>query len=171
MSRIQTTIDDLSLEKTQHRKIMLQVMRATGMRHGGPGTRARIRRHFNRNRFSTPGGPYGYRRRTAVTRKRKTRKGQDPNRPNVATGELMRSVISSSTVRATSTRWTWRAKANFSVNSQTRRRRAMPQWQRDELEAIAKSEIADDVKFMGQKYRTLARQGFGRRPKRRRKVG
>lgn len=154
--RIQTVVEREDLTDVVHKRIMRQVMEATGQRH----VTRRVGKHFQRNRETTPGGAYGYARRSKRTKAVKRRRGGDPNRPNYRTGEMMRHVQNNSKLTRTRDRWTWTARSPFALNLQRRL----------ELEAISRDEIASDTKFMETEYVRLARLP-GNVRKRKRKVG
>jgi len=155
--RIQTIVERHDLTPRNHGQVMNQINRRTGERHQGN----RVKKHFSRNNWSSPGGPYGIAPRSAQTIRRKRRLGIDPYRPNYQTGAMLAAIESSSTVRATQNKWTWQARNP---------RFPMTPWRRREIESIAKDEIAADTAFMGKEYARMAQQPRYQR-KRRRKVG
>ena len=62
-----------------------------------------LRRRFENNELTRPGGPLGYAKRTARYQKRKART-KHHQKPNVFSGELRAAVLSSARVTATQTR-------------------------------------------------------------------
>lgn len=154
---IQTLLEAQLVNKRGHGRILRQVNRELAVRHKNQ----RVARHFERNRFTNPGsGDYGFERRSKRWQIIKERSGADPKRPNVFSGSMRRGILSSGQVTATQHRWRWRARnPDF----------PLPDWQREEIEAIAQPEIDEDTRLMERRYRMLAaRPEFQRR--RRRKV-
>lgn len=156
--RIQSVIETNLLTVRGHGQIMRFINFQLGARH----QHSRVRKHFDRNAETNPAsGAYGYRARSRRWKAIKEKMGVDPLRPNVVKGDLRTSVLSSSVVRATQYLWSWKAKGSF----------RMPDWQRRELEAISKGEIADDTETMGRWYQQLADKHPEFKRQRRRKVG
>ncbi len=154
--RIKTVVDEFGLSPRPHAKIMREVMRETGNRHATQ----RIKRHFQRNKWTTPGGPYGYAKRTGRTLNRKRKLGVDPFRPNYQTGKLYAAILASSQLTATQYKWTWKGRNNYPLKADRRR----------ELQAISRDEITEDTTLMGRLYVQKAR-ALSKTRIRRRKVG
>lgn len=153
--RIQTVIEREDLTVPIHRKIAKQINRLLGARH----KRLRVRKHFARNAETNPAaGGYGFNRRSEAIKEKKRNLGRDPLRPNYFTGDLETAIVTSSRLTATSTRWSWRAKAH----------RPLPTRQRREIEAYAPAEEDDDARFFEDNYVRLAAQPWARRRRRRR---
>jgi len=137
---LQILIEQYDLPVGKHRSLLKGILERRGYQHKDK----RVPKHFNRNALTAPGGAYGYRPRASSTIKRKKKKGVDPYRPNVMTGELYNLVQSNGKVTATSNRWTWRTRGNA--------KRPLPDWQRRELEAYAPEEKQADMAAIEQEY-------------------
>jgi hypothetical protein len=147
------------LTPRRHGQIMNQIMHERAAHHGSK----RMQRHFNRNQWTSPGGPYRYRARSNRNIERKKRKGVDPYRPNVFTGDLYRMVMSTGKPTATQKHWTWRARGT--------KKRPIPEWQKQELEAIAPDERREDVSAIAKRYIQEANRPENKRVRRRRIKG
>lgn len=153
--RIQSVVESHDLTPRNHSRVLMEVNRIVGERH----RRKRLVKHFRRNHWTAPGGPYGYTPRSKSTLERKRRKGVDPYRPNFESGRTMAEVVSSSTLTARSKYWLVRARnGSFPLNAARRR----------ELEAISKDEVDADTKLMEKEYASKASQPQFRRKRRRR---
>lgn len=155
--RIQSVVDVHGLSPRIHGQVMKQINGEVGERHA----RLRIQKHFKRNSWTSPGGAYGYLKRTGRTLAMKRRKGSDPFRPNFYTGRMMAEILASSIVRKTQFQWTYQAR-NVSHPLKSERRR--------ELEAVSKDEIAADTSYMEKRY-TQQVQQLQRKRLRRSKYG
>ena len=148
-------VETADLTPRIHGRIMRDILRERGEHHG----RVRAPRRFNRNALTSPGGPLGFRARASSTIKRKKKKGVDPYRPNVLTGEMYGLVMSNAKVTATQNRWTWRTRGSAS--------RPLPDWQRREIEAYADVERREDVQEIFRTYTREANKPENRRQRRR----
>lgn len=147
------------LRPRDHGRVVRQMFRERGDYHA----KSRINRHFNRNQWTTPGGPYGYSKRSKQTVERKRRMGIDPHRPNYKTGTMYSQVKANSTVTATQNKWTWRSRGSQS--------RPLPDWQRRELEALAPDEKFEDIQFFMARYSELSVRPEYKRIRKRRITG
>ncbi|TWT49022.1 hypothetical protein KOR42_39380 [Thalassoglobus neptunius] len=153
--RVKSTLETDLVTARGARQINARMNAELGERHH----RKRVPRHFAKNRFTNPNsGAYGYFRRTIRTQEAKVKKGQDPLRPNYATGELFRAIMGSSKVRKTSTRWSWQARAH----------RKMTVTQRREIEAHAPEERKENIAYRERRFPQLAKQAQYRRKRKRR---
>ncbi len=144
------------LTKRNHNKILLIVNRKRGAEHA----RKRVPRHFAKNKWTNPvSGGYRYFRRSDKTKAAKERAGKDRLRPNFVSGDMQRSILNSSRVTATKSRWTWIAR-NMEFDLATHRKR--------EIEEMADDEIEDDTNILEEQYIRFARKDRFRRKRRRR---
>lgn len=140
-------------------KVHGQITTAMFEERGNYHKNKRVPRHFNRNRWTSPGGPYNYRARSQETIRRKKKRGVDAYRPNVMTGEMYGIVETNGRVIFNRNRWTWRSKGTT--------KRPLPDWQRRELEALAEEERREDVVFYFRTYTREANKPENRRLRRR----
>jgi hypothetical protein len=148
-------VEAYELRPRDHGRIVREMFRERGDYH----MNKRVPRHFNRNRWTSPSGPYGYRARSQQTIRRKKKKGVDAYRPNVMTGEMYGLVQSNGKVTATQNRWTWRSRGSA--------KRPLPDWQRRELEALAEDERREDINNYFRTYSREAMKPENRRLRRR----
>jgi hypothetical protein len=142
--------------------------------------RINLPKHFSNAPETSPGnGGYRYRRRSKRWNAIKLRK-YGHQIPNVARGTMRKTVLSSSRLTSTATRWRLYSKTpaiavkdergNVVLNKRTKRpkfTRATPYWQRAEIEAVSNKEIREFARM----YEDLFRRAVGSpRFKRKRKV-
>lgn len=159
IGRLSFLLETFDLTPLRHGQLNNRILEERGKYHQSK----RVQRHFNRNQWTSPGGPYRYTARSERTIKRKRRKGVDPYRPNVMTGEMYKLVQSNGNVTSTQHRWSWRTRGTP--------KRPLPDWQRREVEAISTDEINEDIEFIGKRYAQLAVTDQYRRLRRRRIKG
>lgn len=152
--RIDITYDEDLLTQASHRKILNQLFRESLEHH----KQVILPRHFKHVPETTPGGAYGFRKRSDRWLKKKKRMGK-PDEPNVFTGGLRSRVLGASKVRATFRRGTLTAKAPWPLT--TRRR--------SELEVVSNREQERMTKKIEKGYVKRANSPEFRR-KRRRKI-
>lgn len=141
---------DLVTPRT-HAKIMRDINRKQGEKHKSKT----ILKHFENVPETRPGGAYGYEKRGQRYAFRK-QKAKGHRRPNVFSGRMRETILSSSIVRATQTRWTFQAKNYFPMRLA----------QRDEIEAVAPGEIGQMVREMRADYINACNRPENRRRRR-----
>ena len=149
--------EDLVTERT-HKRILKQVNREIGVLHRN----RTLKKHFENNAETRPGGAYGYEARTKKYQIRKAKK-KGHQRPLSFTGEMRRTVTGSSRVTATQHRWRVYARTGKKLNLQ------LGQQIKNELEAVSEAEIDKYISLMEKRYVQLANQPQNRR-KRRKKL-
>lgn len=134
--------DTTLFTKRGHNKIMRLGNRQVARRHRD----RRMRRHFENNPDTRPGGAYGYEKRSRRWQILKAKK-TGTIRPLVYTGRLRASVLNTSRITATRKRWTYRARASFPLNPE----------RRDELQAVSPKERLEDAKLLEFLYARAAK--------------
>lgn len=156
VGKLDWLFDIFELRPRDHARITRDILRERGEYHG----KHRMPRHFNRNQWTSPGGPYRYRKRSKRNTDRKRKKGVDPSRPNYFTGQMYALVMANGKVTATQYQWRYRTKGTQA--------RPLPEWQRQELEAFAPDERKEDIEWIKKRYITEAsRPELKRRRKKR----
>lgn len=149
--------EDLVTERT-HARMLKQVNREIGVLHRN----RTLKKHFENNAETRPGGAYGYEARTKKYQIRKAKK-QGHQKPLVFTGDMQRVVTGTSRVTATQHRWRVYARTGKRLTLQ------LGQQIKDELEAVAEAEISHYISLMGKRYAQLSNRPENRR-KRRKKL-
>lgn len=123
--------------KVHHNRISRSVLHAIAQEH----LAFVIPKHFEENPATRPGGPYGYRKRSAKWNRLKMRL-YGHNRPNVATGAALSSVLGSSRITATKDRSRLYLKPGHPINA----------FQREELEAMVPGELRNAINRANRLY-------------------
>lgn len=151
--------EDLVTERT-HKRILKQVNREIGVLHRN----RTLKKHFENNAETRPGGAYGYEARTKKYQIRKAKK-KGHQKPLSFSGTMQRNVTSTS--RVTATQHKWRVYARIKTTKPLKP--LLSQQIKDELEAVAEAEIDKYISLMEKRYVQLANQPQNRR-KRRKKL-
>ena len=149
--------EDLVTERT-HKRILKQVNREIGVLHRN----RTLKKHFENNAETRPGGDYGYEARTKKYQIRKAKK-KGHQKPLSFTGDMRRVVTGSSRITATQHRWRVYARTGKKLNLQ------LGQQIKNELEVVSEAEISKYISLMEKRYVQLANQPQNRR-KRRKKL-
>lgn len=126
-----------------HNRISRAVLHAIAQEH----LALHVKRHFEDNPSTRPGGPYGYRKRSAKWNAFKQRVFGHQI-PNVATGAAMISVLGSSRITATKDRSRLYLKPGHPIHA----------YQRAELEAMTPGELRSHINRANRLYADEVRQ-------------
>lgn len=149
--------EDLATERT-HKRLLKQVNRDIAVLHRN----RTLRKHFENRAETRPGGEYGYAARTKKYQIRKAKK-TGHQRPMVFSGDMLRTVTSTSRITATKDKWRVYARTGKKF------RPLLGRQIKDELEAVAESELDHYLSLMQKRYVILANRPENRR-KRRKKL-
>lgn len=132
-----TIVQPQGINQREHAKLMRDANRKTMTNHRDK----RLGKHYQVNAETTPGGAYGYEKRSAKwTNKKLIKKGH--KRPNYYTGFMARTIRNNSRITATQTR----------ARMIARHVRPMKDQQRREIEAISDAEKQEIIEENAANY-------------------
>ncbi len=152
MFALNIEIDEDIITVRKHNQLMKLLLRTAMTKHRNHT----LKKHFEHNANTKPGGGYGYSKRAKQYQVHKARK-YGRTQPNVYTGKTRSLVIGASRITATKDRARLIAKGHF----------PMPQAMRDEIEILTEEEIGAIVQFIGQAYAKAVRLPKWRRKRKR----
>lgn len=137
------TLESNLLTKRGHARLMRDLLREAMEEHRDE----KLPKHFERNADTSPGGAYGYAKRTAKYQKRKARQ-VGHQIPLVLTGKLQQAIRSNVKITATQHRSRLTTRGYFPM------RVAM----RQEIETISPNEQSEMIGLLGLKYSSYAKK-------------
>lgn len=161
----QIQMEESLVTKRGHKRIMNKLNRQTLARHRD----RELPKHFERNAMTSPGGAYGYKRRTLKYNRYKGRQ-KGHVKPLVFSGALRRTILATAKVRATASGGSLRATGPRVTDEGTGRSYWLLQFRkesREEIEAISPNEEKLMARRFARDYARYAeRPEFQRKRKR-----